>query len=171
MKKRLTVTVDADDGAHLTAEEWEARREAWFARWREDMRPADDVPDEVAEAWAARWRAWFSGELPPPSRSTHPRYRYLDEHIGKKYGIEWTDDDEALDADPPDGSDTKPTRRARPDGDWDAWLDRWLEQTRPLSRKFEPPTPDDDLRYQHYWYKYRLWEIGDDPVSATDGQQ
>ena len=208
MKKRLTVTVDADliasakqrasergvslsslveaslreaaaddadgrrngDAARFTAAEWEARREAWFANLNQHRQPSDDDSDEVAEAWAARWRAWFSGELPPPPRSTHPRYRSLDERMGKSYGIEWTDDGEALDADPPTGPKTpNRDREATPD-DGESWLDRWLKDVGPPPRDFHPPMPGDEPRYEYFWYKYRLWEFNEEPV-PTAGEQ
>ena len=201
MKKRLTVTVDAEvipaakrraralgvslsslverslrelaadggaagDAAPTTDAEWEARRAVWFESLRRD--DSDEDSDKVAAAWAARWRAWFSGELPPPRRSKHPRYRYLDEGLGESYGVRWTEDDEPLPAEPPSARKARQPRVKREDDDWDSWLEGWLKEA-PPTRKLEPPTGDDP-RYEYYWYKYRLWEGNEEQTSIAEDQ-
>ncbi len=174
----------ASDAEPTTAAEWEARRAAWFAGLRRNRRPAgpnadglhdfragtgDEDSEEVARAWATRWRAWFNGELPPPRRSKDPRYRYLDEGLGKTYGIRWTEDDEPSAAEPPAGRDARRPGGDHTDDDRGSWLDRWLEQAGPPTGKLKPPTGDDP-RYEYYWYKYRLWEGNEEEASVADDQ-
>lgn len=172
------------DGEPTTAAEWEARRAAWFAGLRRNHRSADlnaavghdfragagdEESEAVATAWAKRWRAWSSGELPPPRRSKDPRYRYLDQALGMTYGIRWTVDDEPSKAEPPAGRDAGQPGGARTADARGSWLERWIEEAAPPTRKLKPPTGDDP-RYEYYWYKYRLWEGTEEEPSVADDQ-
>ena len=143
MKKRLTVNVDAEvipaakryarargvtvsslvegalrelaaDRAELAGVEGDKQRDGERGNGDDSRgRIGDQEPDEFAKVWAARWRAWRSGEQPPPPRSNHPRYRYLDEATGGRHGVRWDDDDQPIDWGVPPGLDDGAGARKR----------------------------------------------------------
>ena len=172
MKKRLTVNVDAqlvavakrharDRGVSLSSLVEESLREVsaddeGTSGASSSATTPSREPDEFAKAWAARWRAWFSGELPPPVRSKHPRYRYLDDRMGDTYGVRWGDDDEPLDAPGP------PTAGTLGDDETDRGSSSGKLPVEPLP----PPETQtgDGLSFVEQWYgKFKPAERHDDP--------
>ena len=169
MKKRLTVNVDAEvipaakryardrgvslsslverslrelaaDRAELAGVEGDKQRDGERGNGDDSRgRIGDQEPDEFAKVWAARWRAWRSGEQPPPPRSNHPRYRYLDEATGGRHGVRWDDDDQPIDWGVPPGLDDGAGARKR--------------APRPLE-----PNEDAAAREASLYERWRAWQ-------------
>ena len=191
MKKRLTVNVDAEvipaakryarargvtvsslvegalrelaaDRAELAGVEGDKQRDGERGNGDDSRRRiGDQEPDEFAKVWAARWRAWRSGEQPPPPRSNHPRYRYLDEATGGRHGVRWDDDDQPIDWGVPPGLDDGAGARKR--------------APQPLE-----PNEDAAAREASLYERWRAWQKSEDdattrpelrPVRGVQGAQ
>ena len=206
MKKRLTVNVDAEvipaakryarargvtvsslvegalrdlaaDRAELAGVEGDKQRDGERGNGDDSRgRIGDQEPDEFAKVWAARWRAWRSGEQPPPPRSNHPRYRYLDEATGGRHGVRWDDDDQPIDWGVPPGLDDGAGARKRapqplePNEDaaareaslyerWRAWQKSEL--------RLPPPDPDSGPFAEYKARKRGLDEL--EPARPNEG--
>ena len=186
MKKRLTVNVDAEliASAKRHARERGVSLSSLVEQSLREL-PADGAsgepgdgspspaapggePDEFGKAWAARWRAWFSGELPPPVRSKHPRYRYLDNCMGESYGVRWGDDDQPLDAvrsRSADGGEARKPGLAKKYRLRDGETDRAARGDEPApSARLDEVEADDGVPFADRWYgKFKPVERCGDP--------